>query len=547
MSKRKKHTFTLSEAAKKKLVLNLPYCMIGLYATKLGQAWRMAEGTNLSEKLLHLGDGFASAFASSLPSFHPADLLVGLLAGLLLRLAVYLKSKDAKKFRKGREYGSARWGTRKDIEPFIDPVFKNNILLTQTERLTMNSRPKDPRTARNKNVLVIGGSGSGKTRYLLKPNLMQCHFSYVITDPKGSLLIECGHLLEKKKYQIRFFNTINFKKSLHYNPFHYIHSEKDILKLANILITNTDGGQKSGDPFWRNAEMLLYCALMGYIFYEAPPHEQNFNTLVAMINAMEVREDDDNFKNPVDLLFDALEEKDPDHFAVRQYHKYKLAAGVANLSNYFTPEYTNAWPAMFIQSALVYAYYLLPFSMIVVCVMIAGRETGNNGILKMLALPVSRCALSIAKFCVLTFYLFMEMVVFLVVFVIAGLIATQTMEVTETLPILYLLKWCLGLFLTMLPCIAAMWAITVLFEKPLLSVGLNLLLVIPGVLVANTPLWIAYPYCYSGYLVSCSLHDFTAETSDAAFSVFPFLPCAIVVFGLFFALAVTQFGKKEIR
>lgn len=213
----------------------------------------------------------------------------------------------------------------------------------------------------------------------------------------------------------------------------------------------------------------------------------------------------------------------------------------------FTPEYTNAWPAMFIQSALVYAYYLLPFSMIVVCVMIAGRETGNNGILKMLALPVSRCALSIAKFCVLTFYLFMEMVVFLVVFVIAGLIATQTMGVTETLPILYLLKWCLGLFLTMLPCIAAMWAITVLFEKPLLSVGLNLLLVIPGVLVANTPLWIAYPYCYSGYLVSCSLHDFTAETSDAAFSMFPFLPCAIVVFGLFFALAVTQFGKKEMR
>ena len=328
MNKRKKHTLTISEAAKKKLALNLPYFMIGLYATKLGQAWRMTEGTVLSEKLPHLSDGFASAFASSLPSFHPADLLVGLLAGLLLRLAVYLKGKDAKKFRKGREYGSARWGTRKDIEPFIDPVFKNNILLTQTERLTMNSRPKDPRTARNKNVLVIGGSGSGKTRYLLKPNLMQCHSSYVITDPKGSLLIECGHLLEKKKYQIRFFNTINFKKSLHYNPFHYIHSEKDILKLANVLITNTDGGQKSSDPFWRNAEMLLYCALMGYIFYEAPPHEQNFNTLVAMINAMEVREDDDNFKNPVDLLFDALEEKDPDHFAVRQYHKYKLAAGV---------------------------------------------------------------------------------------------------------------------------------------------------------------------------------------------------------------------------
>ena len=220
----------------------------------------------------------------------------------------------------------------KDIEPYVDPVFANNIILTQTERLTMNSRPKDPRTARNKNVLVVGGSGSGKTRFFVKPNLMQCvsekyPCSFVVTDPKGSLLIECGHLLEKKKYQIRFFNTINFKKSLHYNPFHYIHSEKNILKLANVLITNTDGGQKSGDPFWRNAEMLLYCALMGYIFYEAPPHEQNFNTLVAMINAMEVREDDDNFKNPVDLLFDALEEKDPDHFAVRQYHKYKLAAG----------------------------------------------------------------------------------------------------------------------------------------------------------------------------------------------------------------------------
>ena len=224
-----------------------------------------------------------------------------------------------------------------------------------------------------------------------------------------------------------------------------------------------------------------------------------------------------------------------------------VISGVASLSNYFTPEYTNAWPAMFIQSALVYAYYLLPFSMIVVCVMIAGRETGNNGILKMLALPVSRYTLSIAKFCVLTFYLFMEMVVFLVVFVIAGVVATQTMGITETLPILYLLKWCLGLFLTTLPCIVAMWAITVLFEKPLLSVGLNLLFVIPGVLVANTPLWIVYPYCYSGYLVSCSLYDFTAETSDAAFSMFPFLPCAIVVFGLFFALAVTQFGKKEMR
>ena len=318
----------------KKIVLRtVPYVCIALYGTKIGQAWRLAAGTAFAEKFLHWGDGFMQVLASPLPSFHPQDVLAGMAIAAGFYAAVYVKGKNAKKFRHNVEYGSARWGTRKDIEPFIDSVFKNNILLTQTERLTMNSRPKDPRTARNKNVLVVGGSGSGKTRFFVKPNLMQCvsekyPCSFVVTDPKGSLLIECGHLLEKKKYQIRFFNTINFKKSLHYNPFHYIHSEKDILKLANVLITNTDGGQKSGDPFWRNAEMLLYCALMGYIFYEAPPHEQNFNTLVAMINAMEVREDDDNFKNPVDLLFDALEEKDPDHFAVRQYHKYKLAAGV---------------------------------------------------------------------------------------------------------------------------------------------------------------------------------------------------------------------------
>ena len=312
---------------KKLLVLNLPYILMGLFATNFGEAWRMAQGADASAKMLSFFSTLPVALASWWPSLHPLDLLVGLCCGAGLRLAVYLKSKNAKKYRHGMEYGSARWGTHEDIAPYVDPVFQNNVILTKTESLTMNSRPKDPKTARNKNVLVIGGSGSGKTRYLLKPNLMQCHSSYVITDPKGSLLIECGHLLEKKKYQIRFFNTINFKKSLHYNPFHYIHSEKDILKLANVLITNTDGGQKSSDPFWRNAEMLLYCALMGYIFYEAPPHEQNFNTLVAMINAMEVREDDDNFKNPVDLLFDALEEKDPDHFAVRQYHKYKLAAG----------------------------------------------------------------------------------------------------------------------------------------------------------------------------------------------------------------------------
>ena len=553
---------------KKLVLLNLPYLLMGLFATNFGEAWRLAQGANASEKFLSLFAVLPGALQSFWPSLHPLDLLVGLCCGAGLRLAVYLKSKNAKKYRHGMEYGSARWGTREDIAPYIDPVFQNNVILTKTESLTMNSRPKDPKTARNKNVLVIGGSGSGKTRFWLKPNLMQMHSCYVVTDPKGTILVECGKMLQRgapklgkdgkpmkdkhgkviyEPYRIKVLNTINFKKSMHYNPFAYIHSEKDILKLVTTLIANTKGEGKAGDDFWVKAETLLYCALIGYIHYEAPVEEQNFSTLIEFINAMEVREDDEEFKNPVDLMFDALEAEKPNHFAVRQYKKYKLAAGVASLSNYFTPEYTNAWPAMFIQSALVYAYYLLPFSMIVVCVMIAGRETGNNGILKMLALPVSRCALSIAKFCVLTFYLFMEMVVFLVVFVIAGLIATQTMVVTETLPILYLLKWCLGLFLTMLPCIAAMWAITVLFEKPLLSVGLNLLLVIPGVLVANTPLWIAYPYCYSGYLVSCSLHDFTAETSDAAFSMFPFLPCAIVVFGLFFALAVTQFGKKEMR
>lgn len=333
MSKRKKHTLTLSEAAKKKLVLNLPYCMIGLYATKLGQAWRMAEGTNLSEKLLHLGDGFASAFASSLPSFHLADLLVGLLAGLLLRLAMYLKSKDAKKFRKGREYGSARWGTRKDIEPFIDPVFKNNILLTQTERLTMNSRPKDPRTARNKNVLVVGGSGSGKTRFFVKPNLMQCvsekyPCSFVVTDPKGSLIVECGRMLRHFGYRIKVMNTINFAKSMHYNPLAYIHSEKDILKLVNCLIANTRGEGKGGDPFWEKSEVLLYTALIGYLWQEALEEDRNFATLIDMIGSMQTREDNEDFRNPIDLMFEDLEREKPDCFAVRQYKKFKLAAGV---------------------------------------------------------------------------------------------------------------------------------------------------------------------------------------------------------------------------
>ena len=317
---------------KKLLLPNLPYLLIGLYATKLGEAWRLAPGADASAKLLGLMDGFAAAFQSALPSFHPVDLLVGLCCGAALRLAVYFKGKNAKKYRKNMEYGSARWGTVEDIKPFMDPVFENNIILTQTERLTMNSRPKDPRTARNKNVLIIGGSGSGKTRFWLKPNLMQCTSktyptSFVVTDPKGSILIECGKMLQKFGYRIRFLNTINMKKSMHYNPFAYIHSEKDILKLVTTLIANTKGEGKGGDDFWVKAETLLYCALIGYIHYEAPVEEQNFSTLIEMINSMEVREDDEEFKNAVDLMFDELKERDPNHFAVRQYAKYKLAAG----------------------------------------------------------------------------------------------------------------------------------------------------------------------------------------------------------------------------
>ena len=301
--------------------------VLGLYATKLGQLWRLTPGINASQKLLHLMDGLTAAFASALPSFHPGDLLVGILCGGALRLAVYIKGKNAKKYRKGIEYGSARWGTAEDIKPYMDPVFRNNVILTQTEGLTMNSRPKDPKTARNKNILVIGGSGSGKTRFWLKPNLMQMHSSYVVTDPKGSILVECGNLLLKNKYRIKVMNTINFKKSMHYNPFMYIHGEKDILKLVTTLIANTKGEGKSGDDFWVKAETLLYTALIGYIYYEAPVEEQNFSTLVDFLNAMEVREDDESFKNAVDILFDDLAEREPDHFAVRQYKKYKLAAG----------------------------------------------------------------------------------------------------------------------------------------------------------------------------------------------------------------------------
>ena len=317
----------------KKIILpNLLYLLFALLGTKCGQAARLAPGLDFSQKALHILDGFRLAFKSLLPSFHPADLLVGLLIAAALRLAVYVKGKNAKKFRKNMEYGSARWGTHEDIAPYIDPVFENNIILTQTESLTMNNRPKDPRTARNKNVLVIGGSGSGKTRFFIKPNLMQCQskdypVSFVVTDPKGSIVVECGKLLEKNNYRIKIFNTINFSKSMHYNPFAYIHSEKDILKLVNTLICNTKGDGKSGDDFWVKAETLLYCALIGYIHYEAPEEEQNFATLIELVNAMEVREDDETFENPVDIAFKELEKDKPNHFAVRQYKKYKLAAG----------------------------------------------------------------------------------------------------------------------------------------------------------------------------------------------------------------------------
>ena len=317
---------------KKYVLPNLPYVMIGLYATKLGQMWRLAPGADFSAKVLGLMDGFSAAFQSAAPSFHPADLLVGLLCGAALRLAVYVKGKNAKKYRHNMEYGSARWGNAQDIAPYIAPKFEDNIILTQTERLTMNSRPKDPKTARNKNVLIIGGSGSGKTRFFLKPNLMQCTsktypVSFVVTDPKGDIVIDAGKLLQRSGYRIKIFNTINFKKSMHYNPFAYIHSEKDILKLVTTLISNTKGEQKGGDEFWTKAETLLYCALIGYIHYEAPAEEQNFSTLIEFINAMEVREDDEEFQNPVDLMFEELAQKNPNHFAVRQYAKYKLAAG----------------------------------------------------------------------------------------------------------------------------------------------------------------------------------------------------------------------------
>ena len=314
---------------KKKLILmNLPYILAGYFCDKIAWLWRVSLGSNASDKMMAAMNGMNDLFANPLPSFFPKDLLIGIAGGVVLRLVVYFKAKNAKKFRQGVEYGSARWGNAKDIEPYVDPVFENNVILTETERLMMSGRPKQPKYARNKNILVIGGSGSGKTRFFVKPNLMQMHSSYVVTDPKGTVLVECGKMLLKNGYKVKVLNTINFKKSMHYNPFAYIRSEKDILKLVNTIILNTKGeGQQSGEDFWVKAEKLYYTALIGYIWYECVEKEQNFTTLLDMINASEAREDDEEFKNPVDLMFDELEEREPDHFAVKQYKKYKLAAG----------------------------------------------------------------------------------------------------------------------------------------------------------------------------------------------------------------------------
>ena len=311
----------------KLLALYLPYILLGLAATNFGEAWRLAEGKELGDKIMSMMGTVPLAFANPLPSLHPLDLLVGLCCGAAMRLAVYLKGKNAKKYRHGMEYGSARWGTPKDIEPFMAPKFEDNIILTKTERLMMSNRPPDPKNARNKNVLVVGGSGSGKTRFWLKPNLLQCHSSYVVTDPKGSIVVECGNALLKNGYKVKILNTINFKKSMHYNPFAYVHSEKDILKLVTTLMTNTKGEGSGGDPFWEKSERLLLTALIAYLHYEAPVEEQNFATLLEMLNTMQVLEDDEEYQNPVDLLFEELAKKKPNSFAGRQYKLYKLAAG----------------------------------------------------------------------------------------------------------------------------------------------------------------------------------------------------------------------------
>ncbi len=311
----------------KLLALYLPYLLLGLAATNFGEAWRLAEGKELGDNIMSMMGTISVAFANPLPSLHPLDLLVGLCCGAGLRLAVYLRGKNAKKYRHGMEYGSARWGTAKDIEPFMAPKFSDNIILTKTERLMMSNRPPDPKNARNKNVLVVGGSGSGKTRFWLKPNLLQCHSSYVVTDPKGTIVLECGNAMLKNGYKLKILNTINFKKSMHYNPFAYVHSEKDILKLVTTLMTNTKGEGSGGDPFWEKSERLLLTALIAYLHYEAPVEEQNFATLLEMLNTMQVLEDDEEYQNPVDLLFEELAKKKPNSFAGRQYKLYKLAAG----------------------------------------------------------------------------------------------------------------------------------------------------------------------------------------------------------------------------
>ena len=357
---------------KKLLILNLPYLLFVWLFDKVGAAVRLSPGADASAKLLHLGDGFTAAFSSIAPSFHPADLALGIAGVVIVRLIIYTKGKNAKKYRRGTEYGSARWGGADDIKPYTDPVFENNIPLTQTERLTMNSRPKQPKYARNKNILVIGGSGSGKTRFFVKPSLMQCTSkdfptSYIVTDPKGTLILETGKMLQRYKYRIKVLNTINFKKSMKYNPFAYLRSEKDILKLVNTIIANTKGdGEKSGEDFWVKAEKLYYTALIGYIWYEAPEDEKNFTTLLEMINASEAREDDEDFQNPVDLMFERLEEKDPEHFAVKQYKKYKLAAGVVSLKRLLNQSNLKSWSSKMIKKSLE-AYFFTLKNKIVFC------------------------------------------------------------------------------------------------------------------------------------------------------------------------------------
>ena len=333
----------MSRNMKRNLIMNIPYIAVGLFCTNIGEALRISTDSTFALRMqeMIIRGGFGKAFSNPLPSLHPLDILIGILCGGALKFAVYMKGKNAKKYRHNMEYGSARWGTHADIEPFEDPVFENNVILSQTERLTMNSRPKEPKYARNKNILVVGGSGSGKTRFFIKPNLLQMHSSYILTDPKGGLVNETGMAFLRAKYKIKIFNTINFKKSMHYNPIAYLHSEKDILKLVTTLISNTKGEGKEGDEFWTKAEKLLYSALIGYIYYEAPAEEKNFNTLLEMINSMEVREDDESFLNPVDILFKELEEKDPDHFAVRQYAKYKLSAGVINYKRFLIQSFES--------------------------------------------------------------------------------------------------------------------------------------------------------------------------------------------------------------